>query len=77
MAPVVHGLEADYAGRIDFRYLDIDDADTQPFKAALGYQGQPHFFLLDAEGRVVQQWRGSVAASELVTAFDRLLAGSS
>lgn len=77
MAPVVHGLEADYAGRIDFSYLDIDDQDSNPFKSALGYKGQPHYFLLDADGNVVEQWRGSVPASDFVSAFESLLATES
>lgn len=74
MAPVVHGLEQEYSGRITFAYLDIDDDATEPFKQRLGYAGQPHYFLVDATGAVVQDWRGRVPAAEFRTAFDRFLA---
>jgi len=55
MAPVVHGLEARYSDRIDFVYLDIDDPRTAPFKSRLGYLVQPHFFMLDGQGEILQQ----------------------
>ena len=45
MAPVVHGLERDYAGKIGFVYLDIDDPTVAPLKQELGYRVQPHLLL--------------------------------
>ena len=65
MAPVVHGLEAKYAGQINFVYLDIDDPNTNPFKSQLGYRYQPHLFLLDGAGNVLQQWVGFTGEGEL------------
>jgi thioredoxin-like negative regulator of GroEL len=73
MAPIVHGLEAKYAGKLLFAYLDIDDPATNDFKAALGYRVQPHFFLVDGEGEVLQQWLGSVPEQELDQAFQAAL----
>lgn len=70
MAPIVHGLEADWSDRIVFSYLDIDDPNTQSFKTALKYRVQPHYFLLDAQGNIVKQWLGSVKAEEFVAAFN-------
>lgn len=70
MAPIVHGLEADWSARIAFTYLDIDDARTDTFKSALKYRVQPHYFLLDAQGNVVKQWLGGVKAEEFVAAFN-------
>ena len=69
MAPVVHGLEEKWGDHVDFVYLDIDDNQTKPFKQQLGFQYQPHFFLLDGEGNVVQQWVGLVQAETLQAAF--------
>jgi thioredoxin-like negative regulator of GroEL len=69
MAPIVHGLEAKYAGRIGFVYLDIDDGNTAQFKKALGYRLQPNIFLLDKDGNVIQQWLGAVPAAELDAAL--------
>jgi thioredoxin-like negative regulator of GroEL len=73
MAPVVHGLEAKYAGQVDFIYLDIDDSSTNPFKSQLGYQYQPHLFLLDGAGNILRQWVGFTAEAELETALQSVL----
>jgi thioredoxin-like negative regulator of GroEL len=74
MAPIVHGLEAEYTGRVIFSYLDIDDPATQEIKQALGYRVQPHFFLLDGDGNLLKQWLGRVSAEEFATEFDAALA---
>lgn len=73
MLPVVHGLEAQYGEQIEFVYLDIDDADTQSLKDALGYRVQPHFFLVDGNGVVIQQWLGVVSQDDFVSAFQPML----
>jgi hypothetical protein len=69
MAPVVHGLEARYSDRIDFVYLDIDDPRTVPFKSRLGYLVQPHIFMLDGQGEILQQWLGMVSEADLEAAL--------
>jgi hypothetical protein len=74
MAPIVHGLENEYQGKINFIYLDIDDVENNPYKRELGYRIQPHFFLLDEEGKVLQQWLGRVPQEELRSAFNQVLA---
>lgn len=73
MIPIVHGLQAKYEDRIGFVYLDIDDAANAEFKRALGYRVQPHFFLLDADGQVVQSWLGRVSEAELEQALQSVL----
>jgi hypothetical protein len=72
MAPIVHGLEAEYANQINFAYLDIDDPANEEFKKALGYRVQPHFFLIDGNGEIIQQWLGSVSEADFKAAFDAL-----
>jgi len=69
MAPVVHGLEARYSDRIDFFYLDIDDPRTATFKSRLGYLVQPHIFMLDGRGEILQQWLGMVSEADLEAAL--------
>jgi hypothetical protein len=69
----VHGLEAEYADRIIFSYLDIDDPANDEFKQQLGYRYQPHLFLLDADGNVLDQWVGPVTREELEMAFQDAL----
>ena len=70
MAPIVHGLESEYSGRVNFVYLDVDDPDTSKFKKELDYRYQPHFMLIDGEGKVLQQWLGPVSAEDFRAAFD-------
>jgi thiol-disulfide isomerase/thioredoxin len=69
MATVVHDLEIHYQDRIHFIYLDIDDPATSEFKKALGYKYPPHFFLVNGEGEVLQQWIGFVTKYEFEDAF--------
>lgn len=75
MAPVVHGLEAEYEGEVDFVYLDIDDPAVTPFKERLGYRTQPHYFLLDGDGTIVDSWQGRVERDTFVAAFEALASG--
>ena len=65
----MHGLESTWGDQIQFVYLDIDDPRNDFFKSQLGYLAQPHLFLLDAGGSLLQQWLGFVEASELESAF--------
>ncbi len=73
MAPMVHGLEAEYHGRIKFTYLDADDPRTQDFQRALGFYYQPEFYLLDASGNVLRQFVGFVSEEEFRSTFDQYL----
>jgi hypothetical protein len=73
MAPIVHGLEAEYYDRINVVYLDIDDPANDIFKRELGYLFQPHFFLLDGEGNILEQWLGSVRGQDFRSAIDSAL----
>jgi hypothetical protein len=65
----VHGLEAEYGSQVNFVYLDIDDRNNEPFKQELGYRYQPHLFLVDADGNILQQWVGRVSGDELERAL--------
>ena len=65
----MHGLEAEYGSQVNFIYLDIDDRNSEPFKQELGYRYQPHLFLVDADGNILQQWVGRVSRDELERAL--------
>ena len=69
MAPMVHGLEAEYFGRIQFSYLDADDPATRDFQRTLGFYYQPEIYLLDPGGTVLQKWVGFTSEEELEAAF--------
>ncbi len=73
MAPIVHGLEAEYSENINFVYLDIDDPENADLLRFLGYRYQPHFFLIDRDGTIVNQWLGPVTAADFRSAFDSQL----
>ena len=73
MAPVVHGLEAEYSGKINFAFLDADDPATEPFRQMFGFRVQPEYYLVDGQGQVIQKWVGFVMEDDFKTAFDRAL----
>lgn len=73
MAPLVQGLEDRYQDQVKFIYLDIDDPDTADLKEQLGYQSQPHFFLLDEYGIILEQWLGAVPVDVLILAIEAAL----
>ena len=69
MAPMVHGLEAEYFGRVTFSYLDADDPQTDEFQRTLGFYYQPEIYLLDANGNVLEKWVGFTSEEDLEAAF--------
>ena len=73
MAPMVHGLEAEYYGRVTFSYLDADDPNTESFQRALGFVYQPEFYILDGEGNVLKKFVGFVNEETFRQAFDEYL----
>ena len=73
MAPMVHGLEATYYGKVRFTYLDADDSRTQGFQQALGFRYQPEFYLLDANGNLLKKFIGFVSQAEFEAAFAQYL----
>jgi thioredoxin-like negative regulator of GroEL len=73
MAPVVHGLEAEYYGKIKFAFLDADDPATQNFQRDLGFRVQPEYYLLDGNGQVIKKWVGYVSVDEFRSNFKQTL----
>ncbi len=73
MAPMVHGLEAKYTGQVSFFYLDADDPATAEFQREYGFQYQPYFLLLDADGNILKRWNGYVSQEEFEAAFTEAL----
>ncbi len=73
MASMVHGLEAEYYGRVKFSYLDADDPATESFQRALGFVYQPEFYLLDANGNLLKKLVGFVSEDEFRNLFDQYL----
>lgn len=65
MAPIVHGLDQKYRGRIDFVYLDVRDSANAPAKSRFGFTTTPHFFATTADGKVLRDSSGVLEAEEL------------
>lgn len=73
MAPVVHGLEKQYEGRVDFVYLDVSDPRNKTATTRLGFKSTPHFFFLRPDGVTVEVIQGVVSRDSLVGALERLV----
>ncbi len=73
MAPMVHGLEAQYFGKIKFSYLDADDPNTQDFQRQLGFRYQPEFYLLDGNGNILEKWVGYVPQETFEAGFAKYI----
>jgi thioredoxin-like negative regulator of GroEL len=73
MAPMVHGLEAEYSGRIKFSYLDADDPNTDSFQREFGFAYQPEFYIVDGNGKVLKKLIGFVSEEEFRSALDSYL----
>ncbi len=73
MAPMVHGLEAEYFGRVKFSYLDADDPNTVNFQRELGFVYQPEFYLLDANGVVLKKLVGFISEDNFRSLFAEYL----
>lgn len=76
MAPVVHGLEREYAGRVDFLFLHIADPKNSAAKERYGFNATPHFFFVRADGTPVESMQGVVSADSVRRALNRLVAES-
>jgi hypothetical protein len=66
---MVHGLEAEYFGRIQFTYLDADDPLTYDFQRVLGFYYQPEVYFLDPNGTVLMKWVGYTSEEEFRSGF--------
>ncbi len=69
MAPMVHGLEAKYFGKIKFNYLDADDPRTMNFQRTLGFYVQPEIYLLDGDGNLLKKWVGFTPQEQFEKVF--------
>lgn len=69
MAPMVHGLEAKYFGKIRFSYIDADDPNTFDIQQALGFRYQPEIYLLDGDGNLLQKWVGYTTEEQFEEEF--------
>jgi len=53
---MVHRLEAEYWGKVDFVYLDRENPANAEIVNQFGIRYQPVFILVDAEGNELTRW---------------------
>jgi len=53
---MVHRLEAEYWGKVDFVYLDREAAMNADLVDQFGIRYQPVFILVDADGNELTRW---------------------
>ncbi len=74
MKPVVHRLEAEYWGKIDFVYLDRDDPANRDLMSRYEFRYQPYFVFIEPDGTEIQNWFGTPTEADFKAAFDSYLA---
>jgi thioredoxin-like negative regulator of GroEL len=70
----VHGLEAEYWGRVDFVYLDIDNGTNGRLVRLYGGRSVPTFVVLAPDGALVGRWVGERTVQEMRDVLNYLLA---
>jgi protein-disulfide isomerase len=72
---MVHGLQGEYIGRVEFVRTNILDKTTFELQERYGFTATPEFFLIDSQGKVLGYWDENVTLDGLRAAFDEALAG--
>ncbi len=62
---MVHRLEAEFWGEIDFVYLDQYDAANREVLDLYGVRGRPTFVLIDSDGTAVERWFGAIDEAQI------------
>ena len=74
MKPVVGRLEEEFAGRVEFRALIIDDASTIDAQQQYRFIGQPQFVVLDRAGEILVSRNGIIPFETLKADIEKALA---
>ena len=73
MNPIVDGLEESYKGKIEVRWLNVEEPTSEEAIMKYGVRVIPFFLLVDESGTPKAQWAGLVERSVFEETFDRLL----
>ena len=75
MRPMIHQLQDQYDGQVDFIYLDIDAANTKQLQQDFGFNGnRPTLIFLSADGNEEGRLVGQHSKDEIAQQLDGLLA---
>lgn len=75
MKPVVNRLEEEYAGRVEFRALNIDEAQNDDEKVEYRFLGQPQFVVVGKDGQVIVSRNGIQRYDTLKADIEKALSG--
>jgi len=68
MKPLVEGLEKEYAGKVEFRRLNVEtDQEASKLAQEMGVQYVPTFIYVNADGAVAKQVVGEQTEEQLRT----------
>jgi hypothetical protein len=73
MKPVVGRLEEEFAGRVEFRALNIDEASTIDAQQQYRFIGQPQFVVLDRAGEILVSRNGIIPFETLKADIEKAL----
>lgn len=74
MKPTVGRLEEEFAGKVEFKALNIDEAVNDDAKAKYRFVGQPQFVILGADGSILSSRNGSQTYDALKADIEKALA---
>jgi thiol-disulfide isomerase/thioredoxin len=75
MRPRIHQLQDEYAGAVDFVYLDIDAQNTKDLQKKLTFTGlRPTIVFLDADGNEKSRLVGEQTKEEIQKRIESLVA---
>lgn len=70
---MVHGLEREYEGRIEFVRSNIHTPNSIELQEKYGFSATPEFFLVDDEGNVLAHWDDGITLANMRETFDNVL----
>lgn len=68
--PIVRGLEREYAGRIDFKLVNILLPESAVLMDEFSFGTTPELYLVDSDRQVVGFWDEIDSADDLRLVFD-------
>jgi protein-disulfide isomerase len=75
--PIVHGIEKEYQGRIEFKRVNVLNEENEAIMDQYGFSTTPELYLVDEQDQILYFWDDTVSAEELRQAFDEALKGYS
>lgn len=75
MAPEIKQLEEQYAGKVNFAMLNVDNSKWLPELLKYRVDGIPHFVFLDKKGEAIAQSIGEIPRTVLEANLEALVAG--